>query len=126
MQELLKDIQFEASITDKAIQHKIYKKDILRKDKRKEVLKLVLSKISKMPKEEPHLAPLRECRNAKRRRDAIKGVPHNVYFQIVGNGTTGGARSLFFYTDVNRYLFNCGEGTQRLTNLILKKHNLKI
>ena len=67
-----------------------------------------------MPKEDKlHLEPLREHRKAKRKRDFIKGVPHYMYFQVVGNGALGGGKSLFLYTDATKYLFNCGEGSQR-------------
>ena len=69
-----------------------------------------------MPKEDKyHLEPLRQQKIKKRRRDQIKGVPHNVHFQIVGNGSPGGGKSLLLYTDINKYMFNCGEGSQRLT-----------
>jgi ribonuclease Z len=37
-------------------------------------------------------------------------------FQILGCGSYGGPTSLLLHTDHRKYLFNCGEGTQRLTN----------
>ena len=68
-----------------------------------------------MPKgDKLHLDPLRDIRRKKRKREIIKGVPHHINFQVLGNGTSGGGKSLFLYTDGNKYLFNCGEGTQRL------------
>ena len=69
----------------------------------------IMPKIDKL-----HLEPLRHYRLAKRKRDLIKGVPHNIYFQAVSNGAPGSGNALFLYTDANRFLFNCGEGTQRL------------
>ena len=73
-----------------------------------------------MPKEEPHLRELRKHRLAKRAKmetaknngpsagAAGGAVTGTVAFQAVGNG------ALLLYTDHNRILFNCGEGTQRL------------
>lgn len=57
----------------------------------------------RMPKEELHLRPLREARAKKRK---IHGNTHPgiVYFQVIGNGTPGGATSLLLYTDHQRYL----------------------
>ena len=61
-----------------------------------------------MPKEDKyHLEPLRQQKIKKRRRDQMKGVPHNVHFQIVGNGSPGGGKSLLLYTDINKYMFRC-------------------
>ena len=36
------------------------------------------------------------------------------FFQILGNGASGGPKSIFMFTDYNRYLFNCGEATQKI------------
>ena len=66
-----------------------------------------------MPKEEPHLEPLRKQRK-ERRQQFLNHVPSTVYFQVIGHGTPGGPRSLFMYTENVKFLFNCGEGTQRL------------
>jgi ribonuclease Z len=66
-----------------------------------------------MPKEEKHLKPLQIIRNERRNRQGQE-VPASVHFQVIGNGAVGGPKSLFLYSDHNRYLFNCGEGTQRL------------
>ncbi len=75
-----------------------------------------------MPKEEPHLRGLREQRLAKRARmseekqiaksgcGGVGGVSGGVSFQCLGNGD-----ALLLYTDQDRILFNCGEGTQRIT-----------
>ena len=40
--------------------------------------------------------------------------PSLIYFQVIGQGTPGGPRSLFMYTNHGKFMFNCGEGTQRL------------
>ena len=68
-----------------------------------------------MPKSDKyHLEPFRQIKAKKRQRDQLKGVPHNAYFQVIGNGSPGGGKSLILYTDLSKYMFNCGEGTQRL------------
>lgn len=43
-------------------------------------------------------------------------VPSCIYLQVLGNGSNGAPRVVFLFTDQLRYLFNCGEGTQRLAN----------
>jgi len=77
-------------------------------------LRDILHKVHKrMPKEEAHLKPLR-LKRIQDRRDAAQRIPTQIYFQVVGQGTEHGSRSLFLYTDTFRFMFNCGEGTQRL------------
>ena len=52
-----------------------------------------------MPKgDKLHLDPLRDIRRKKRKRETFKGVPHEINFQVLGNGTSGGGKSLFLYT----------------------------
>ncbi len=72
-----------------------------------------------MPKDEPHLHLLREQRKAKRAKmsaddgadkdNSGKTVSSVVSFQTLGNGD-----AILLYTDHNRMLFNCPEGTQRI------------
>jgi len=71
--------------------------------------------IYKMPKEEPHLRDIRKQRMEKRKK-RITTQPATVYWQVLGSGAYGAPTSLYLHTDHRRYLFNCGEGTQRLTN----------
>ena len=40
----------------------------------------------------------------------------SLLLQVLGSGSYGGPTSLYLYTDHRKYLFNCGEGTQRLTS----------
>ncbi|XP_062294572.1 zinc phosphodiesterase ELAC protein 2 [Scomber scombrus] len=47
--------------------------------------------------------------------------PSTVYLQVVGAGSRDNAASLYVFSEYNRYLFNCGEGTQRL----MQEHKLK-
>ncbi|XP_031628749.1 ribonuclease Z, mitochondrial [Contarinia nasturtii] len=51
-----------------------------------------------------------------------KYVPGTVNLQIVGNGAPGAPASVYLFTDQSRYLFNCGEGFQRLAN----EHKVKL
>jgi ribonuclease Z len=73
------------------------------------------SLLFEMPKEEPHLRELKQKRMVKRSKRALT-QPASIAWQVVGTGARGAARSLLLHTDHRRYLFNCGEGTQRLTN----------
>ncbi|XP_015768967.1 PREDICTED: zinc phosphodiesterase ELAC protein 2-like [Acropora digitifera] len=45
-----------------------------------------------------------------------------VYLQVLGTETKDTSPSLFLFADSQRYLFNCGEGTQRIFN----EHKLKL
>ncbi|CAL8273861.1 unnamed protein product [Lota lota] len=47
--------------------------------------------------------------------------PSTVYLQVVGAGSRDNGASLYVFSEYNRYLFNCGEGTQRL----MQEHKLK-
>ncbi|XP_041812720.1 zinc phosphodiesterase ELAC protein 2 [Chelmon rostratus] len=66
--------------------------------------------------------PLRRVKTKENRnkRDDHHG-PSTVYLQVVGAGSRDSAASLYVFSDYNRYLFNCGEGTQRL----MQEHKLK-
>ncbi|RWS14896.1 hypothetical protein B4U79_08996 [Dinothrombium tinctorium] len=48
--------------------------------------------------------------------------PASISISILGNGGKGNPKSLYVFTDNHRYLFNCGEGTQRLAN----EHSMKL
>lgn len=69
-----------------------------------------------------HKEPPRRARNKEsreRRREQLG--PHTVYLQVVGAGSRDNPASLYVFSEFNRYLFNCGEGTQRL----MQEHKLK-
>jgi len=68
-----------------------------------------------MPKEEAHLEDIRKMRMEKRTKRFLV-QPNTVYWQVLGSGSYGGPTSLLLNTDHRKYLFNCGEGTQRLTS----------
>ncbi|CAG2171853.1 unnamed protein product, partial [Oppiella nova] len=38
------------------------------------------------------------------------------HLSILGNGSKGNPRALYVWTNGNTYLFNCGDGTQRMAN----------
>lgn len=43
-------------------------------------------------------------------------APSEIYLCVLGNGASNSSRALYMFTDHGRYLFNCGEGTQRLAH----------
>ncbi|XP_022595167.1 zinc phosphodiesterase ELAC protein 2 [Seriola dumerili] len=71
------------------------------------------------PKKAKHKEPLRRLKTKSKRGD-LHG-PSTVYLQVVGAGSRDNAASLYVFSEYNRYLFNCGEGTQRL----MQEHKLK-
>uniref|UniRef100_A0A8C7P5P8 Zinc phosphodiesterase ELAC protein 2 n=1 Tax=Oncorhynchus mykiss TaxID=8022 RepID=A0A8C7P5P8_ONCMY len=70
-------------------------------------------------------APKETLRHVKSREQRKRGVdvhgPATVYAQVVGAGSRDNGASLYVFSEFNRYLFNCGEGTQRL----MQEHKLK-
>uniref|UniRef100_A0AAY4C337 Zinc phosphodiesterase ELAC protein 2 n=1 Tax=Denticeps clupeoides TaxID=299321 RepID=A0AAY4C337_9TELE len=64
---------------------------------------------------------LRHVRMKENRRQGELHGPSTVYVQVVGAGTRDNDASLYVFSEYNRYLFNCGEGTQRL----MQEHKLK-
>ncbi|CAH0701401.1 unnamed protein product [Spodoptera exigua] len=48
--------------------------------------------------------------------------PSTVYLQVIGSGARGAPNTLYLFTDQKRYLFNCGECTQRLAH----EHKVKL
>uniref|UniRef100_A0A673YQC4 Zinc phosphodiesterase ELAC protein 2 n=1 Tax=Salmo trutta TaxID=8032 RepID=A0A673YQC4_SALTR len=69
--------------------------------------------------------PKETLRHVKSREQRKRGVdvhgPATVYAQVVGAGSRDNGASLYVFSEFNRYLFNCGEGTQRL----MQEHKLK-
>uniref|UniRef100_A0A669CS23 Zinc phosphodiesterase ELAC protein 2 n=1 Tax=Oreochromis niloticus TaxID=8128 RepID=A0A669CS23_ORENI len=66
--------------------------------------------------------PLRRVKTKENRskRGDVHG-PSTVYLQVAGAGSRDNAASVYVFSEFNRYLFNCGEGTQRL----MQEHKLK-
>lgn len=72
---------------------------------------------SKPPKDTRRHVKTRE----NRRQGELHG-PSTVYVQVAGAGSRDNGASLYVFSEYNRYLFNCGEGTQRL----MQEHKMKI
>jgi len=85
------------------------------KNKNKNINNRLHDLLSNMPKEEGHLKDIRKGRMEKRTKRFLT-QPSNICWQVLGSGSYGGPTSLILHTDHRRYLFNCGEGTQRLCN----------
>ncbi|XP_077476086.1 zinc phosphodiesterase ELAC protein 2 [Stigmatopora argus] len=66
--------------------------------------------------------PLRrvKCKETRRKHGVVHS-PANVYLQVVGAGSRDNSASLYVFSEFNSYLFNCGEGTQRL----MHEHKLR-
>ncbi|XP_034830512.1 ribonuclease Z, mitochondrial isoform X2 [Maniola hyperantus] len=84
--------------------------------------KKLLEFLASMPK--PNSDRIAE---AQRQRQTIskkseKYGPSTVYLQVLGSGARGAPNTLYLFTDQKRYLFNCGEGTQRLAH----EHKVKL
>ncbi|XP_021942472.1 ribonuclease Z, mitochondrial-like [Zootermopsis nevadensis] len=74
-----------------------------------------------MPRDTGHTEILQK----QRQKCKVKGqkyTPGTVSLQVLGSGAKGAPRSLYVFTDQSRYLFNCGEGTQRLAH----EHKMKL
>uniref|UniRef100_A0A3B4FYH7 Zinc phosphodiesterase ELAC protein 2 n=1 Tax=Pundamilia nyererei TaxID=303518 RepID=A0A3B4FYH7_9CICH len=65
--------------------------------------------------------PLRRVKTKENRSKRDVHGPSTVYLQVVGAGSRDNAASVYVFSEFNRYLFNCGEGTQRL----MQEHKLK-
>ncbi|NXB03112.1 RNZ2 protein, partial [Cnemophilus loriae] len=74
---------------------------------------------ARRPKDVPRHVWARE-----RRRNAGTGLagPNTVYVQVVAAGSRDAGAAVYVFSEFNRYLFNCGEGTQRA----MQEHKLKI
>ncbi|NXN30932.1 RNZ2 protein, partial [Nycticryphes semicollaris] len=74
---------------------------------------------ARRPKDVPRHVWARE-----RRRSAGTGLagPNTVYVQVVAAGGRDAGAAVYVFSEFNRYLFNCGEGTQRA----MQEHKLKI
>ena len=73
-------------------------------------------KLEVMPKDNSVLLQkLRENRlnNAKKSADN-KMASNDFQISVLGNGSRGNPKAIYVTTDRSSYLFNCGEGTQRL------------
>lgn len=69
-----------------------------------------------MPKDPVAARAMKEQRLAKAAalRKKSLGPSSRLTFHVVGNGGPGNPSCIYVVSDHHRYLFNCGEGTQRL------------
>ncbi|XP_063484388.1 zinc phosphodiesterase ELAC protein 2 isoform X8 [Symphalangus syndactylus] len=74
-------------------------------------------------RERPPKDPLRHLRTREKRGPSgFSGGPNTVYLQVVAAGSRDTGAALYVFSEFNRYLFNCGEGIQRL----MQEHKLKV
>ncbi|XP_026376809.2 zinc phosphodiesterase ELAC protein 2 [Ursus arctos] len=74
-------------------------------------------------RQRPPKDPLRHLRTREKRGASWEpGGPNTVYLQVVAAGGRDVGAALYVFSEYNRYLFNCGEGVQRL----MQEHKLKV
>ncbi|XP_008853916.1 zinc phosphodiesterase ELAC protein 2 isoform X3 [Nannospalax galili] len=73
-------------------------------------------------RQRPPKDPLRHLRTREKRGPASPGGPNTVYLQVVAAGGRDSGAALYVFSEYNRYLFNCGEGIQRL----MQEYKLKV
>ncbi|XP_035252851.1 zinc phosphodiesterase ELAC protein 2 [Anguilla anguilla] len=74
-----------------------------------------------MKKPRPPKEMLRHVKTREQRKNVDLHGPSTVYVQVIGAGSRGNGASVYVFSEYNRYLFNCGEGTQRL----MQEHKVK-
>jgi len=89
-------------------------------DNREDVNRRLYDLLDDMDKDEVNLSNALSVRVEKRPKTRSNNVyaqkpSSTIFWQVLGNGTYGGSSSLLLQTNFKKYLFNCGEGTQRLT-----------
>ncbi|XP_064644718.1 zinc phosphodiesterase ELAC protein 2-like [Lineus longissimus] len=93
------------------------------------ISKMSKTRVDEASPEKPHMKK-RERRQPEmlrhiKYREHVKGkvlpVPGIMNFQVIGTGGRGTPKSVLLITEHYRYLFNCGEGTQR----IVTEHKMK-
>ncbi|XP_017520843.1 zinc phosphodiesterase ELAC protein 2 isoform X2 [Manis javanica] len=74
-------------------------------------------------RQRPPKDPLRHLRTREKRGPSWDpGGPNTVYLQVVAAGGRDAGAAVYVFSEYNRYLFNCGEGVQRL----MQEHKLKV
>jgi len=68
-----------------------------------------------MPHDTKHIVKV-EKQRLKRNEKSRDYVPCTVNLQVLGSGAMGSPAAVYLFTDQKRYLFNCGEGTERLAH----------
>ncbi|XP_055939624.1 zinc phosphodiesterase ELAC protein 2-like isoform X2 [Argiope bruennichi] len=81
------------------------------------------SSIRSMPKDKATPKTFQEIKKkSKIHSKKCRFPPSEIYLSVLGNGSKSSSRALYMFTDHARYLFNCGEGTQRLA----QEHKMKL
>lgn len=81
------------------------------------VLSNLTEMMKKMPLDKKHQTVFRTAyENRKKKTEKFKGSNNNVRIEVIGSGAHGSPKSVYLCVGPVRYLFNCGEGTQRLAN----------
>ncbi|XP_052759538.1 ribonuclease Z, mitochondrial isoform X3 [Galleria mellonella] len=84
--------------------------------------KKLLEFLAEMPKvNTPRISDAQRQRQHISKKSEKYG-PSTVYLQVIGSGARGAPNTLYLFTDQKRYLFNCGECTQRLAH----EHKVKL
>ncbi|XP_050346444.1 ribonuclease Z, mitochondrial [Nymphalis io] len=88
----------------------------------KDSSKKLLGFLASMPK--PNSGRIFDAQRQRQQlsKKAEKYGPSTVYLQVLGSGARGAPNTLYLFTDQKRYLFNCGEGSQRLAH----EHRVKL
>ncbi|XP_053150173.1 zinc phosphodiesterase ELAC protein 2 isoform X2 [Hemicordylus capensis] len=77
-------------------------------------------------RQRPPKDPLRHLRAREKRLGtagtSTSGGARTVFVQVVAAGTRDAGAAVYVFSEFNRYLFNCGEGVQRL----MQEHKLKV
>ncbi|XP_016041972.1 zinc phosphodiesterase ELAC protein 2 isoform X2 [Erinaceus europaeus] len=74
-------------------------------------------------RQRPPKDPLRHLRTREKRGPTWEpGGPKTVYLQVVAGGDRDSGAAVYVFSEFNRYLFNCGEGVQRL----MQEHRIKV
>ncbi|CAI5766249.1 phosphodiesterase ELAC 2 isoform X1 [Podarcis lilfordi] len=77
-------------------------------------------------RQRPPKDSLRHLRSREKRQGATgpfqPSGPRTVFLQVAAAGTRDAGAALYVFSEYNRYLFNCGEGVQRL----MQEHKLKV
>ncbi|GAB1610816.1 zinc phosphodiesterase ELAC protein 2-like [Argonauta hians] len=77
------------------------------------------NKVKRLLQEMPKTQTSKEKLRHVRYREQIGGklpIPGKIELEVIGSGSRGTPRSVILSTDHVRYLFNCGEGTQRIAS----------
>ncbi|XP_050670855.1 ribonuclease Z, mitochondrial isoform X5 [Leptidea sinapis] len=84
--------------------------------------KRLLEFLANMPKSNSTRTAEAQQQRHKIAKKGEKYGPSTIYLQVLGSGARGASNALYLFTDQKRYLFNCGESTQRIAH----EHKVKL